>query len=84
MKGNYIYILRNDFPVSPFYALLICGCTHPDETSMDSWKQGLVMPQVAGTELLVARTVQWLHFNPHGEIDFSVQVESYASHVKIE
>jgi len=30
---------------------------------MGHWKQGLVMPQVAGTELLVARTVQWLRFN---------------------
>jgi hypothetical protein len=49
---------------------------------MDPWKQGLVMPQVAGTELLVARTVQWLCFNLHTESHFNVQVESQASHVK--
>jgi hypothetical protein len=62
---------------------MICGCAHPDETSMGPWKQGLVMPQVAGTELLVARTVQWLRFNPHTESHFSVQVESHATYVKI-
>jgi hypothetical protein len=50
---------------------------------MHRWKQGLVMPQVAGTELLVARTVQWLRFNLHKESHFGVQVESQASHVKI-
>jgi hypothetical protein len=40
------------------YEVLICGCAHPNETSKDPWKQGTVMPQVAGKVLLVASMVQ--------------------------
>jgi len=42
---------------------------------MDPWKQGFVMPQVAGTELLVAGMAHWLRFNPHKESHFRITCE---------
>jgi len=52
------------------YEVLICGFAHPDNTAMDPWKQCFVMPQVIGTELLVAGMAQWLHFKPHIDSHF--------------
>jgi hypothetical protein len=49
---------------------------------MDPWKQVLVMPQLAGKELLVAGMAQWLHFKPHIESHFCGQVELHTNQSK--
>jgi len=41
---------------------MICIRTEVGETSVDLWKQGLVSPQTAATELLVAGLAQWVCF----------------------
>jgi hypothetical protein len=38
------------------------GTDYTGATTMDSWKQGLVAPKAAATELFVAGLAQWVYF----------------------
>ena len=58
------------------------GWEHSGATSMDSWKQGLVAPQAAATELPVDGLAQWVCFVCGRWQEKSLR-ESHTSHVKI-